>query len=106
MKVITLEVAKAKLGINDTASDAKITAQIPYIDAKVKQITKNRYNAMIQGDITVDSPYITVSSVWYDNTWCNYSYRDGCYGFYGDGINNPYRYDSIGEFLEIGQLIS
>ncbi len=41
MKVITLDKTKELLGITDNTQDATISAKIPYIDAKVKQITKN-----------------------------------------------------------------
>ena len=102
MKVITLAKTKELLGITDTASDTAISAKIPFIDAKVKLITNNRYNLMILGSTTLDSPYVTVSSVWNTTEWID---SNGRYG-YGDGINNPYTYDSIEEFLEVGQLIS
>jgi len=105
MKVITLAKTKELLGIADSASDTAITAKIPFIDAKVKLITNNKFNLMILGTTTLNSPYVTVSSVWNTTGWCNYHYHNGCYG-YGDGINNPYTYDSIEEYLEVGQLIS
>ena len=108
MKVITLEKTKELLGIAtiDTSKDAAITANIPMIDAKIKQITNNRFNQMIIGDITLNSPYIPVSSVYTNGQRCDYLYRNGLCGYYGDGINNPYQYDSIGEYLEVGQLVS
>lgn len=95
MRVITLDKTKELLGITDTDSDSNITAKIPYIDAKVKQICSNRFNTMIRGDITIDSPYMPVYSV--------YSYAND---LLWDGINNKYRYDSLEEYLEVGQLIS
>lgn len=106
MKVITLEKTKELLGITDTSQDTQITAKIPIIDSKVKQITNNRYNYMIIGDITVGSPYVTVSSVYSNNMKCDYYYRNGYYGYRRDGINNHCTYDSIEEYLEVGQLIS
>lgn len=102
MKVITLAKTKELLGITDTASDTAISAKIPFIDAKVKLITNNRYNLMILGSTTLDSPYVTVSSVWNTTNWLELNTNYG----YGDGINNPYVYDSIEEFLQVGQLIS
>ena len=106
MKVITLEKTKELLGIFDSSSDAAITAKIPIIDSKVKMICNNRFNYMIVGDTTLDSPYVTVSSVYSNGRRCDCVYTDGNYSYVGDGINNPYIYDTISEYLEVGQLVS
>ncbi len=79
MKVITLSKCKESLGISGDTLDVFITKQIPLIDAKVKQIAKNNFNQRVCGDVTVDSPYVTISSI--HNT------------------------GSLTEYLEVGQLI-
>lgn len=104
MKVITLTKAKELLGIEDTASDADITAKIPYIDAKVKQITGNRFNLMVVGDMTSGSLYMSVYSIITPNG-TRFDYVWDQRRWYASGINNPYYLDDIGEYLEIGQLL-
>jgi hypothetical protein len=94
------------LGISDTSQDTAITAKIPFIDAKVKQITKNRYNKMIVGDLVSESPYVTVASIYTeDYVQLEYRYTNGYYGYYGSGINNPYSVDTLVDYLEIGDQI-
>ena len=87
MKVISLAKTKELLGITDTASDTAISAKIPYIDSKVKQICNNRFNMMVVGDVTLDSPYVPIISIHNSN-------------------GSTASYDDIGEYLEVGQLIS
>ena len=60
MAIITLAQVKTFLGISNTTYDAQITAMIPYVEAKVKQITRNNWNELIFGNTTVDNPYILV----------------------------------------------
>ncbi|MCP4985408.1 MAG: hypothetical protein GY928_04845 [Colwellia sp.] len=62
MKVITLDQVKAQLGITDTSLDVKITAKIPIIDAKVKQITNNRFNMQISAQMTTGSNIVTLAT--------------------------------------------
>lgn len=71
MVIITLAQTKALLGLSDTEYDAQISAMIPFIDAKVKLITRNNWNKRIYGDITDGSDYITVYE---DYTLSNKSY--------------------------------
>jgi hypothetical protein len=103
MKVITLAKTKIELGIppEDTSQDAAITAKIPIIDSKVKQITNHRYNDQITGDVTSGILYVPV----YGFTHCgvNYAYRSG--RVWCSGINNNYVIDDLEEYLEVGQLI-
>lgn len=103
MKVITLAKTKELLGIADTSQDTVISAKIPYIDSLVKRITRNRYNLKVYGDTTLDSPYMAVRSILtFDDT--EYVYERESRRFVS-GINNYCFYDSLSEFLEIGQLI-
>lgn len=107
MKVITLAKTKELLGIDsgDTSQDDAITAKIPIIDAKVKQITRNRYNMQIQGDTITGSPYVEVYSITIHNT--TYRLNRSLRRFDAvSGIQNPYYLDDLAEFLEIGTLIS
>jgi len=104
VKVITLAKTKELLGIGDTAQDAAITAKIPYIDSKVKQITNNRYNLMIYGDMTLDSLYMSVYSI-LASDGTRFEYKTGKRRWYVSGINNPYWLDDIGDYLETGQLL-
>lgn len=101
MKVITLAKTKELLGIADTSQDAAITAQIPIIDSKVKQITNNRYNDQITGDITSGSLYVPVYSFYCCGV--SYVYRSG--RVWCSGINNNYVIDDLEEYLQTGQLI-
>jgi hypothetical protein len=96
MKVISLARTKELLGITDTASDAKITAKIPFIDALVKRITKNRFNLKIYGNATLNSP------ITYDGV--DYLYQPSTRKFVS-GINNYFCVDDLADYLEIGQLI-
>jgi hypothetical protein len=103
MKVISLDVAKELLGITDTASDTIISAKIPYIDSIVKQITNNRFNFAVQGDLTVDTKTVYIRSITtYDDNL--YIYSNGRY--FCAGINNSFCVDDIGDYLQIGQQIS
>jgi len=101
MKVITLPKTKTLLGISDTASDAAITANIPIIDSKVKQISNYRYNDQISGDVTEDVLYVPISGFVYCGK--NYSYRSG--RVWCSGINNNYVIDDLEEYIQVGQLI-
>ena len=49
MQVITLAQVKTYLGITGSAQDAAITAMLPVIDAKVKQITGRNFNYQFIG---------------------------------------------------------
>lgn len=89
MKVITLAKTKELLGITDTSLDTEITRYIPIIDAKVKQMTGNRYNMQIIADTTVDSKVLPISGI------TNVT----------GGIQNNWVMDDIGEYIQIGSLI-
>lgn len=106
MRVITLEKCKELLGITDTSQDPQITAKIPYVDAKVKQITRNRYNYQIFGNTKSGSPYVEIYSI-ITSRGVRYNFglnvrRDTKYV---SGIMNTYWLDDIEEYIEIGQLI-
>ena len=60
MKVIDLETCKALLGITDNSKDAAISAQIPIIDAKVKQICGTNFNLQVYGKFTQGSTKVEV----------------------------------------------
>ena len=50
MQVITLAQVKTYLGITESTQDAAITAMLPVIDAKVKQITGKDWNYQVIGE--------------------------------------------------------
>lgn len=104
MKVITLAKTKELLGIEGTESDAAITAKIPIIDSKVKQITRNRYNMQIQGDMISGTPYIEVYSIVLNNELYRFN-RSASRFDAVSGIKNPFYLDDLEEYLEIGTLI-
>lgn len=79
MTVITLAQTKELLGLNDTTYDAQITAKIPYIDSKVKLITRNNWNKRVYGDITDGSDYITLYE--------DYTLSSKSYGYILDFLN-------------------
>ena len=89
MKIITLAKTKELLGITGTDSDVKIARYIPIIDAKVKQITNNRYNYHIFGIVESGSKVVEVFGI------------KNATG----GINNRFHLDDLKEFLDIGMLI-
>jgi len=90
MKIITLAKTKELLGITNTDYDTQITRYIPIIDAKVKQLTGNRYNMQVIGDTTADSKDVTIS---------------GLKNATG-GIQNFHDMDDLSEYIKIGSLIS
>lgn len=70
MTVITLDQTKALLGLTDTTYDTQITAQIPIIDAKVKEICGNNFNTQCYGKFTTGSKKVDIYSV--GNYPCSY----------------------------------
>lgn len=58
--VISLSIVKTMLGLSDTTYDTQITAQLPIIDAKVKQICRNTFHKQIFCKTTADSDEIIV----------------------------------------------
>ena len=106
-KIITLAKTKELLGIDNTDQDTLINRYIPIIDAKVKLITKNRYNVQVVGDTTTDSKLVPLTSV--RNTslgrldfWNNPNGTSSC----NLGINNNWCIEDLQEYLEIGTLIT
>lgn len=74
MKVITLETTKALLGITDTSQDDAINAQLPLMDATVKQICGNNFNLQVYGKFISGSKTVQVYDTGYNcrkqiNTW-------------------------------------
>jgi len=106
-KIITLAKTKELLGITNTDLDTEITRYIPIIDAKVKLITKNRYNTQVLGDTTADSTTVKLKSI-LNNTlgqldfFANPRWFDTC----NLGINNSWCIEDLQEYLDIGMLIS
>lgn len=105
MKVITLAKTKELLGIPTatTTYDTQITRYIPIIDAKIKLITRNRYNTKVLGDTTADSKTVKLRSV--------YNNAIGYLDFFNDerfraGINNYAYTEDLEEYIDIGMLIS
>lgn len=110
MKVITLVKTKTLLGIGDTSQDAAITANIPIIDSKVKQITNYRYNDQIIGDVVTDVLYVPIRGFLCGGIW--YTYRSGRNWtrkannrVWCSGINNDWVIDDLEEYIQVGQLI-
>ena len=110
MKVITLAKCKTLLGIADGSQDDAITANIPIIDSKVKQITNYRYNDQITGDVVTDVLYVPVRGFLCGGIW--YTYRSGRNWarktndrVWCSGINNDWVIDDLEEYIQVGQLI-
>lgn len=106
MRVITRDKCKELLGITDSTYDARIDAKIPYIDAKVKQITGNKYNYQIFGRTTTGSQYIEIYGILVSERYYAFTNRGRERLIQISGINNPFWLDDIEEYIEIGQLIS
>jgi len=64
VRVITVDQIKTHLGITDTSQDAALTAILPAVDAKVKEVCSNRFNMQfkMQLDETVNARVISVVS--------------------------------------------
>jgi hypothetical protein len=106
-KIITVAKTKELLGIQEGSQDELINRYIPIIDAKVKLITKNRYNVQVLGDTTADSTTVKLKSI-RNNTL-------GQLDFFGNprwydccklGINNPWCIEDLEEYIDTGTLIS
>lgn len=91
--VISLAQVKQYTTLTD-ADNADITAMLPVIDAKVKMITRNRWNYQIVGDTVSGSPYVKLQSL--------YTYA----GIDRLGINNPCWREDLQEYIEVGMQIS
>lgn len=66
MKVITRDRVKVLLGIADSSYDIQIDAQIPMVDAAVKQICRNNFNLQIYGEFVAGSDIVELYSIGYD----------------------------------------
>jgi len=89
MAIITLAQVKTQLGIAVADYDAAITAQIPFIEAKVKSITRKNWNDLIYGNIVTDSDFILV-------------FRDVNDSLTQQGIG----YDYILDYIEAGAQVT
>ena len=65
MTVIDLATVKTNLGLSVSTYDTQITATIPIIDAKVKQICNNKFHNQIVLSTTSGSPYAEISALYY-----------------------------------------
>ncbi len=99
MKVITLNQVKEQLGITDTSLDAQITAKLPIIDAKVKQITGNKFNYQISGQMTAGSNIVEISTV------NQYPYNNTYKKNIGTG-KRLYILEDLGEYVNVGDQIT
>jgi len=63
MRVITRDQVKAQLGILDNSLDTQIDSKLPIIDAKGKQITRNKFNMQISAQLTTGSAMAEVSTI-------------------------------------------
>ena len=69
-RVISREQVKLHLGITDISYDPKIDAKLPFIDSKVKQITRRNWNDRVIGRTVNGSNLVTVTE--YDNGGYDY----------------------------------
>jgi len=63
MRVITRDQVKVQLGIMDNSLDTQIDSKLPIIDAKVKQITRNKFNMQMSAQLTTGSNMATVATI-------------------------------------------
>lgn len=87
MRVITRDQVKAQLGITDSSLDASIDLKLPIIDAKVKQISNNKFNFQINANLTSGSDIATISSLGLPTS------------------NWRWKFDDIEEYIYIGDQI-
>jgi hypothetical protein len=98
MKVITLAQIKTQLGITGTDLDAAITAVLPAVDAKVKEITGRRWNMQISA-LLDGTKYVEVYSVGTD------PFTDA-YPVSTRSIGVNWTRDNVFQYLAPGQMIS
>lgn len=60
MRVITLSTVKTFLGLTTTEHDAAITAALPFVDMKVKQICRNKFSSLFYAETTSGSTTVKV----------------------------------------------
>ncbi len=89
MKVITLAKTKELLGIKNTTYDTQIARYIPIIDAKVKQITGDRFNYQVVGNVISGETVVEI-----------YGLRNAT-----GGIQNNFTLDDLEEYLAVGDKI-
>ncbi len=99
MRVITRDQVKEQLGITDASLDTQIDSKLPIIDAKVKQITNNRFNMQISAQMTTGSNIVTLST---SNRYpYNYSNSIGV-----KTNRNLYSIDDLEEYVMTGDQLS
>jgi hypothetical protein len=96
--IITLTQAKTYLGITDTASDAAITAMLPIVDAKVKQITGRTWSQRVALDIATGETEALIKPL--DTATVRLT-RSG-----NANVGNRYNMDIMTEFVQVGQSIT
>lgn len=99
MRVITRDQVKAQLGISDSSLDAQIDAKLPIIDAKVKQITGNKFNMQLSATLTNGS---SIAEIQTSNSFpYEYTHR------HGRGRQRVlYKIEDIAEYVTVGDQIS
>lgn len=97
MAIITLAQVKTYTTLTD-ADDAAITAMIPVIDSKVKLITNHNWNWQVLAKTVLDSPNVEIFE--------SYNYAGIGIDHSDRGINAPYVFRNIGEYLEAGSTVS
>lgn len=98
MSIITLEQVKQYLGIDDTSSDADITAMLPIVEAKVQQITRRDWARIARA--TIDGTrYVELRALGTD------PFTDA-YPSNSRSIGVNWMFDTEYEHVEPGQMIT
>jgi hypothetical protein len=96
--IITLSEVKVLLGISDSSYDTAITAILPFVDAKVKQITRRNWSDRVALDIANGETEALIKPL---DTATVRLPRSG-----NSNVGNRYDLDIMTEFVQVGQSIA
>jgi len=98
MAIITLAEVKTLTGITGTDQDAAITAILPYLEAKVKEITGRKWAKRVTIETTLGDTEAAVEPIDYDDAYTTEPYNGN--------VGNRRPLDLLHEFIEVGAKIS
>jgi hypothetical protein len=98
MSIITLADVKTLTGITTTDQDAAITAILPYLEAKVKEITGRKWTKRVTIETALGDTEAAVEPIDYDDAYTTEPYNGN--------VGNRRPLDLLHEFIEVGAKIS
>lgn len=94
MQVITLDQVKTYLGITDGTHDAALTAVLPTVDAKVKEITRRNWNMQLSGNMN--------STKFMEVRWLGADPFTGSQASPSRSVGVHWSPDDIGDYVSVG----